>query len=292
MIRRLVPLCILAVHLFSAAVARGGAFSAAEGVVGSVQSYPVTEGESLMEVARRFDLGYNEIAEANPDIDPFIPAAGTELLIPTAWIVPDVPPTDGIVINLSEMRLYFFFTVKKSRMVVTYPIGIGDEGTDTPVGVYRVTEKVVNPSWHVPRSIKLEKPELPDVVPPGPDNPLGSHAMRLSGKDILIHGTNKPWGVGRRVSHGCIRLYPEDIPRLFDQVSAGTMVTIVRQPVKVGMKGGRVYLEAHRDQYETIDYFYEATDRLIRKRLMDRVDAAKLFQAIGERKGVPVDISN
>lgn len=187
-----------------------------ETVIGYVQTYKANNNESLIEIARKYDLGYNEIADANPDLEPFVPGEGISVKIPTSWILPDVTSYEGIVINLAEMRLYYFFTEGGSRFVTTFPIGIGKEGNNTPTGNFRVIEKIVNPSWYVPESIKKEKPYLPKVLPPGPDNPLGSHAIRLSSRTILIHGTNKPWGVGRRASHGCIRLYPEDIPKLFE----------------------------------------------------------------------------
>lgn len=280
----------LMVFLLAVSTAHGAAFSASEAVIGRVRSHTVKKGESLIEIARRFGLGYNGIAEANPDLDPFVPGKGAKAVIPTSWIVPDVAPGDGIVINLSEMRLYYFFTSFDARLLVTFPIGIGSEGNETPVGEFRVTEKREDPSWHVPESIRKEKPALPPVVPPGPDNPLGSHALRLSEQSILIHGTNKPWGVGRNVSHGCIRLYPEDISRLFELVPVGTRVTIVRQPVKVGVKGRRVYIEVHGEQVGEMDYFADATGLLLKKQLLDFVDAQKLFQALGERRGIPVDI--
>ncbi|KAF0218881.1 MAG: ErfK/YbiS/YcfS/YnhG family [Geobacteraceae bacterium] len=291
MSRTVILVLVLCSLLFTVSKAHGGAYSADEAVIGRVRSHTVKKGESLMEIARRFDLGFNEIAEANPGLDPFVPGKGAKVVIPASWIVPDAAPADGIVINLSEMRLYYFVTSGDERLVITFPIGIGSEENDTPVGEFRLIQKIEDPSWHVPASIMKEKPELPRVVPPGPDNPLGSHAMRLSERDILIHGTNKPWGVGRKVSHGCIRLYPEDIPYLFERVPVGARVTIVRQPVKVGVKGGKVYIEAHRDQFENIDYFNEATGLLIKNNLLNGVNAQKLFQAIGERKGIPVDIS-
>jgi len=271
---------------------RGEARPASELVVDTVRTYTVKEGESLIEIARRFDLGYSQIVAANPGLDPYAPGTGAVVVVPTAWIVPQTPAGEGIVINLAEMRLYHFFTAGRTRLYQTFPIGIGSEGTDTPLGRFRVVEKIVAPSWHVPRSIKQEKPELPDVVPPGPANPLGSHALRLSEMTILIHGTNKPWGVGRTVSHGCIRLYPEDIPRLFERVRVGTDVTIVRQQVKVGERDGRVYVEVHDDGLATVEILEEAERLLLRNGLNRRVDRRKLLRALKERRGFPVDIGN
>jgi len=257
-------------------------------VVGTTNQYVVKKGETLIEIARAFGLGFNEVADANKDVDPFIPKAGALVRIPLLWVLPDKPQHGGIVINLSEMRL-FFFHGRDGGSVSTFPIGIGDEGSDTPVGRFTVTRKTVNPAWHVPPSIRREKPHLPARVPPGPDNPLGAHALRLSRSSILIHGTNKPWGVGRRVSHGCIRLYPEDIARLFHLVPVGARVTITRQPVKLGIMNGRVFIEVH--EGAEIDCRQEAI-RLIRARkLLLRIDQAALFNALQEKNGVPTDIS-
>jgi L,D-transpeptidase ErfK/SrfK len=268
-------------------------YSNGETVIGNVQTYTIKDLESLIEIARTFGLGYNEIMQANPDLDPFVPGEGMSVEIPTSWILPDVTSYKGIVINLSEMRLYYFFTKKGAKVVTTFPIGIGAEGYDTPEGNFRVIEKIENPSWYVPESIQKEKPYLPKVLPPGPDNPLGSHAMRLSLRTILIHGTNKPWGVGRRVSHGCIRLYPEDITKLFDLVQIGSSVTIVRQPVKIGTKDNKVYIEVTSDDTEeNCSYFNEAAKLIIKKNLLQNVSIEKLYKAILGKRGIPQDISN
>ena len=262
-------------------------------IIGSVKTYEVQEDESLIEIARKFDLGYNEITEANPDLDPFVPGKGARVALDTSWILPDVGVCKGIIINLSELRLYFFSEQRGSQFVRTFPIGIGSEGTDTPVGEFSVIEKIVNPAWHVPKSIREEKPELPLVVPPGPDNPLGSHALRLSLGDVLIHGTNRPWAVGRRDSHGCIRLYPEDIPQLFSLVPKGIPVTIVRQPVKIGTMNKRVYVEVHIEKSPTVEnYFDEAVSLLKKKKLFSYVNMEKLRIAVDKGLGIPVDISN
>jgi L,D-transpeptidase ErfK/SrfK len=271
--------------------AHAEAYPGDEDVIGVVRSQTVNAGDSLVELARRYDLGFNEIAAANPNLDPFVPKTGAPVTVPTGWIVPRAVEPGTIVINLSEMRLYYQFYEDDIIFLVTFPIGIGSEGTGTPSGEYRVIEKMANPDWHVPVSVKKEKPWLPQVVPAGPDNPLGSHALRLSERSILIHGTNKPWGVGRRVSHGCIRLYPEDIPRLYHLVSVDTPVAVVREPVKVGVKGRRVFVEVHRDDDPKIDYVREANRLLTEKGVEERVDTGKLSAAILEKRGVPVDIS-
>ena len=192
------------------------------------------------------------------------------------------------MINISEMRLYYFLE-KNTKLMMTFPIGVGDEGKDTPVGEFKVVQKIVSPYWHVPKSIKTERPELPSVVPPGPENPLGSHALRLSLPSVLIHGTNKPFSVGHRATHGCIRLYPEDIRRLFRMVKRGEKVTIVRQPIKVGVIQNRVFMEVHDDG--SAHYMLEAVDALGSKNLLDRVDGKKMLRALKEKSGIPVDIT-
>jgi L,D-transpeptidase ErfK/SrfK len=261
-------------------------------VIGSATTYKAKAKESLIEIARKFDLGYNEITRANPHLDPFMPGKGASITIPNSWVLPDVGSWEGIVINLSELRLYYTYYVGKMMFVMTFPIGIGSEGNDTPTGQFKVIEKIIQPSWHVPASIRKEKPFLPAVVPPGPENPLGSHAMRLSLPTILIHGTNKPWGVGRRVSHGCIRLYPEDIPMLFHSSPKGMKVTIVKQPLKVGLKGGRVYIEVHRDDTKSNSGYLDNALWLLRtKCILGSVNIKKLHSAIEEKKGTPVDVS-
>jgi len=256
-----------------------------------MKTYKIKGDESLIEIARKFNIGYNEITEANPTLDPFIPGNGKTVQISSQWILPDIDSYTGILINLSEMRLFYFLKKDNSNAVVTFAIGIGDEGKDTPVGKFKVTEKLKNPRWVVPMSIRRERPELPKVVPPGPDNPLGTHALRLSSKSIMIHGTNRPFAVGRKASHGCIRLYPEDIPLLFQLVPKKTMVTIIRQPVKIGVSDNKVYVEVHKDNTLHINYFNEAVRLLKEKHLLDQILKEKLISALREKKGVPVNIS-
>ena len=269
----------------------GAIHTCRDDVIGGARSRTVRTGESLVEIGRKYDLGFNEIEAANPGLDPFVPPVGVEVLIPTGWVLPERPDGEGIVVNLSEMRLYHFTTGRGGPWVATFPVGIGSEGSDTPLGKFRVVAKQEDPAWHVPTSVRRERPGHPAVVPAGPDNPLGSHALRLSGADILIHGTNRPWGVGRRVSHGCIRLYPEDIPRLYSRVPVGTMVTIVRQPVKVGVRWGWIYLEVHPDPVAGLDYLEEAVRLLGKRGLLGKVNRELLLQAVEKRGGVPVNIT-
>jgi L,D-transpeptidase ErfK/SrfK len=263
-----------------------------EDVIGKVNSYRVRDNESLYEIARTYKTGLNELVAANPGVDPYVPGKGTQLILPTSWILPDVILAPGIVINVSEMRLYYFIKKSETIKVKTYPIGIGDEGSNTPLGRFTVIEKIVHPAWHVPESIRKEKPELPAIVPPGPDNPMGSHALRLSKRTVLIHGTDVPWGIGGRVSHGCIRLYPEDIVDLFNIVPVKTPVIIVQQPLKVGVSRGRVYIEVNEDkEVKSFDYTGEAVSLLGKRGLLDRVSMDKVAKAIREKRGFAVDVS-
>lgn len=259
-----------------------------QGVGGTAGRHTIGSGDSLVELARRYGVGYNEITAANPNVDPFIPRTGTSVTIPGIWILPDIPVRQGIVINLAEMRLYYFPPLK-GDLVETFPVGIGDEGWDTPTGTYRITEKTEHPAWHVPPSILKQRPELPRVLPPGPDNPLGSHALRLSGGSIMIHGTNRPFSIGRRASHGCIHLYPEDIATLFPRVPLGTSVTIVRQQVKATAVNGWVWVQINDDGGRELER--EALNLLKRKGLMAKTDRAKLKMALRQKTWMPVDVT-
>ena len=258
--------------------------------MGERSSCLVQKDDSLYEIARRNDMGINAISTANPGVDPLIPEPHTRVVIPSEWILPDAPFKRGIIINIAEMRLYYF-PRNNSREVVTFPVGIGDQGKDTPLGTFTIVEKIRNPAWYVPASIRREKPQLPAIVPPGPDNPMGSHALRLSNETVLIHGTDRPWGIGSRDSHGCIRLYQDDIARLFSMVPRGTRVTIVNQPVKAAMVAGKVLMEVH-DYGDGRDLFSEALKLLAKKNLLARVDVNRVKKACRERRGLPVNISN
>ncbi len=208
-------------------------------VAGQVTRYEVREGDTLYTIARAYDLGIVEIMAANPGVDMWLPEPGRVLSLPTAHVLP-AAPREGIVINLPELRLFYYPDL---YTVMTFPIGTGKEGWPTPVGVTTIAKKRIDPVWRPPESIHLETPGLPEEVPPGPDNPLGTHAMNLGWQGFVIHGTNRPYGVGRRSSHGCIRLYPEDIPVLFEQVEVGTKVTVVDTPYKLGWRGNELWLE-------------------------------------------------
>jgi len=206
--------------------------------------------DTLLDIARQFDIGYREIVNANKHLDPWLVGENKRVIVPNRFILPDAPKK-GIVINVAEMRLYYYPKSKRGekQQVITHPIGIGREGWATPLGKAKIIQKKKDPTWTPPASILAEHLEkgdpLPKVVPAGPNNPLGAYAMRLSIPGYLLHGTNRPFGVGMRVSHGCIRLFPEDIERLFSIVSVGTPVELVYQPYKAAMLDDKLYLEAH-----------------------------------------------
>ena len=218
-------------------------------LVGQVRVVVARHEDTLLDIARRGGLGYNEIKMANRGVDPWMPGEGMQVVLPTQRILPDAP-REGIVINLPEMRLYYYLPAQGDfRQVVTYPISIGRFDWRTPLGVTTIAQKVPNPTWTPPESIRIEHAAkgdiLPPVVPAGPDNPLGLFALRLGVPGYLIHGTDKPYGIGMRVTHGCLRLYPEDIATLFQQVSPGLRVNFVSQPYKIGQAFGVTYLEVH-----------------------------------------------
>ena len=218
-------------------------------LVGQVRVVVARHEDTLLDIARRGGLGYTEIKMANRGVDPWMPGEGMQVVLPTQRILPDAP-REGIVINLPEMRLYYYLPARGDfPQVVTYPISIGRFDWRTPLGVTRIAQKVPNPTWTPPESIRIEHAAkgdiLPPVVPAGPDNPLGLFALRLGVPGYLIHGTNKPYGIGMRVTHGCLRLYPEDIATLFQQVAPGLRVNFVSQPYKIGQAFGVTYLEVH-----------------------------------------------
>jgi L,D-transpeptidase ErfK/SrfK len=245
-------LAVAALLLAHSAGAAEFPLAPADRVAGNLGDYTVQSGDNLADIARRFDVGYTEMLAANPGIDPWSPGIGRQLTIPSLFILPD-GPRRGIVINLAERRLYYF--PPGGRSVQTYPIGIGAIGFDTPHSSTTVVRKEPNPIWVPPPSIHAENPDLPAVIGPGPDNPLGAFALRLGWPNYLIHGTNKPDGVGRNVSHGCIHLYPEDIEQLFKSVAVGTPVRAIEQPAAAAWIAIGLYVEAHpsKDQADAID---------------------------------------
>lgn len=232
--------------------------STGQQIVGDVQVIFSRYENTFVQIARRYDIGYESLRNANPGVDQWLPGEQTPIYLPTMSILPDAP-REGVVINLPAMRLFYFTAGDDSSDtedaaggaldITSHPIGIGREGWATPTGSATVTQRARDPAWYPPASVREEHAALgdplPSVVPPGPDNPLGRFALRLSMPGYLIHGTNKPAGVGMRVSHGCIRLYPEDIEALYERIGIGTDVNIVDQPILAGWRDGELYLEVH-----------------------------------------------
>jgi len=219
-------------------------------VVGIPQVVLARHVDTLSDLARAYGLGYDELAVANPGVDPWLPGDQTPVLLPTQFVLPDVP-REGMVLNIASRRLFYFPQMPEgqAQVVKTYPIGIGRVGWETPLGVTTVVAKAVNPHWYVPASVRREHREmgnpLPSVIPPGPDNPLGSRVLKLEMPGYLIHGTNQPYGVGMRVSHGCVRLYPENIEYLYELVNIGEPVRIINEPFLIGELNGEILFEAH-----------------------------------------------
>lgn len=259
-------------------------------VIGANETYTIKNKETLIELAREYDVGYDEIVAANSDIDPWVPDKGAKIVIPGTWLLPETRD-DGIVINLAELRLYYFFSIDENKYVKTFPLGIGRQGFNTPTGDYKITGKVKDPVWRVPESIRAEDPERPEFVPPGPENPLGGYWLHLSIKGYGIHGTNRPYGIGRRVSHGCIRLYPEDIEILFSIAKPGTPVKIIDEPVKTGAQNNMVYIEVHSSEREEPELMVTAVKELSRKRLLQDTDTALLIESVKSATGLPAVIS-
>jgi L,D-transpeptidase ErfK/SrfK len=275
-------------------------------VIGEVQHAHVNTGDTLLDIARRHDLGQDEILLANPAVDRWSPSPGAMILLPNRYILPKAKRT-GLILNVPEMRLYYFPKpgLGKLPLVVTHPVSIGRMDWQTPLRNTQVVAKQTDPAWYPPQSLKKEAAAsgqaLPDLVKPGPDNPLGRYAIRLGIPGYLIHSTNKPYGVGMRVTHGCVRMYPEDIETLFDGVAVGTPVQIINQPIKVGWLDSTLYLEIHPPLAEDRDKYGDLTQMVLdmisdaiaeentKYRVMLRNSAIK--RAIEEENGIPVAIS-
>jgi len=267
--------------------------AASKTVIGSKSFHMIKDEETLLDLARQYDLGYNEIVLANPGVDPWVPPVGAIVVIPNERILPDAPD-NGIVINIPEMRIYYFVNAGGTKKVKTYPIGIGREGYNTPVGVFRISIIEKNPTWDAPPSVLKEDPTRPAHMPPGPENPLGTHWLRLSNTWYGIHGTHRPFGIGRRVSRGCIRLYPEDIIKLANSVKVGTPVRIVKQRVKFGFKDGGIYVEVEEPltkASEKKNMLNNAVEILQKQNLLSQIDMEALQKAINDPRGFPVKVS-
>jgi L,D-transpeptidase ErfK/SrfK len=276
-------------------------------LIGEGAEVAAAHDDTLIDIARRFGLGYEEVVNANPGIDPWLPGEGAVIRLPLRRVLPDAP-REGIVVNLPEHRLYYFPAAKpgEPRLVVTYPVSVGKMDWSTPLGLTHIAAKIKDPPWYPPESVRAEHAQrgdiLPKIVPAGPDNPLGQYAMRLAipGGGYLIHGTNKPAGVGMQVTHGCMRLYPEDIEELFKHVAVDTPVRIVNQPHKVGWADGELYVEVHPPLEATDSGVYEpdrtALARLIANAVRGRPGAGGVVwlraeRAFVEARGIPVAVT-
>jgi L,D-transpeptidase ErfK/SrfK len=276
-------------------------------VIGVVQIVKISKDDTLTDIARRFNVGYEEILRANPKVDPWLPGADRPIVVPTQFIIPNAPRT-GVVVNIAAMRLFYFPPHKpgEPQVVITHPIGIGKMGWATPEGVTKIVRRQADPTWRVPVSVIKEHrengEELEKVIGPGPDNPLGRYAFYLQWPSYLIHGTNKPAGVGLRSSHGCIRLYPEDIAQLFNTVPVGTQVRVVNQPFEFGWHQGQLYMQPYDVLEDDTRDWKKASRKLISKTLSASVQ--KQLKANNEQvnwdlvtslshdpHGIPVPIS-
>jgi L,D-transpeptidase ErfK/SrfK len=247
-ITNILAAAIFALTINIAALADEFILPGSDDVIGDVGVVRSVYEDTLLDIGRRYNLGYEEMRRANPEVDVWLPGEGTEVMLPTRFVLPRAR-RNGLVINIAEYRMYFFTQQNDQTIVATFPISIGRMDWGTPLGRSSIVTKVRNPAWYPPVSIREEWAAdgrtLERIVPPGPDNPLGEYAMRLSIPGYLIHGTNRPAGVGMRVTHGCIRMYPEDIEWLYPKIPVDTPVEIVNQPVKLGWSGDELVLEVH-----------------------------------------------
>jgi L,D-transpeptidase ErfK/SrfK len=264
-------------------------------VVGRVQRYRIVPKDTLLDVARNAGLGFQEVKNANRDVDEWIPPAGLEVVVPTRWVLPRTSQR-GIVVNVPEMRMYMFPPDSKPGEKVTvrtWAVAIGTDEAPTPVGPFKIISKDKNPTWYVPDSIykTMDKPRR--VVPPGPDNPMGAYRIRLEKGLYSIHGSDTPWAIGRETTHGCLRLYPEDIGELYSLVKPPMNGELVYEPVKVGASGGRIFIEVHDDVYHRFKNLESEAWRVVGEaHVGPRVDRNRLRQAVRDRRGVPVDVTS
>ena len=272
-------------------------------VIGQVETITASRDETLLDIARRYDLGQNEILLANPAVDRWLPEENSVVVLPNRFILPNVERT-GLVLNLPEMRLYYFPKPApgETPVVITHPVSVGRMDWETPLGKTTIVTKKKDPDWRPPQSLKDEaiaegNEPLPDIVKAGPDNPLGRYAMRLGIPGYLIHSTNKPYGVGMRVTHGCLRMYPEDIERLFENIPVGTQVHLINQPIKLGWLAGSLFVELHPPREEDSDtyanYMQSVLDASAEFTAPDEINLSgrALWQAIEHQDGIPVAVT-
>jgi L,D-transpeptidase ErfK/SrfK len=273
-------------------------FSVAKGddVIGRLAFISLKKGDTLPDIARHFSLGINGVSAANPGVDIWVPKAGERIMLPLSFILPDAH-RKGIVLNLAAMRLFQFKGDSESLVVLTYPVGVGTEERPSPTGQMYVERKAFRPTWHVPASIaedhRKKGDPLPATVLPGPQNPLGECALYLSKSTYLIHGTNKPASIGLRATNGCIRLYPEDVKKLYENTPVKTPVCIVNQPYLIGQRNGVVYMEVHAPPEDLdADEFNKIYTKLrnIEKESGRTLDWSKVKKVLAEARGIPVPI--
>jgi L,D-transpeptidase ErfK/SrfK len=283
----------------STSIAAAALDDPSDDLTGRVKKIRSTKDDTLVDLARQHDLGYIEMLAANPGLDPWLPGEG-DILLPTAFVLPP-GPRRGIVINIAEQRLYYYR--ESGQEPITHPIGISRDGWKTPIGETKVVRKKENPIWYPGPTARVDYPHLGSAVPPGPDNPMGTHALYLNWNALAIHGTNEPYAVGRRVTRGCIRLYPEDIVTLYPMVPIGTTVRVIDEPIKLGRMGGELYLEvqptlAQATQIEEESRFDPVPAPDIRGRVLAaagpdaaRLDWALVDQTLERRAGIPTRIT-
>jgi L,D-transpeptidase ErfK/SrfK len=291
---------VFAPVVFIAALFCTPAMAASPPAIGEIQTHRTVPGDSLLDLAHQYDVGYVEMIAANPVLDPWVPGVGKDIVLPTMHLLP-AAPHEGIVINIAEMRLYYFPT--KDGVPLTFPIGIGEEGSVTPSGETRIVRKMANPTWYRTKNEIAAKPWAPKIVPPGPDNPLGAYALYLGWPSYLIHGTDDWRRVGRRDSRGCLGMYAADIETMFREVKVGTRVTVVNQPVKLSWIGEQLYIEVHPTpeqadelEFHNIDDFVDPSG--LTKTILaaagdaaSRLDWGAIRLAAKDRNGIPVAIT-
>ena len=302
---RVLPLVLLSLSSFCVPSAQASEYPLRDdggGLFGEVKRIQTRYEDTLIQLARQYSLGYEELLRVNKGVDPWLPGAGTEILIPGQRLLPP-GVREGIVVNLPEHRLFYFPKPEKGKppVVLTFPVSVGKMDWNTPLGVTKVVRKQKDPPWYPPESVRKEHIKrgdspLPAVVPAGPDNPLGTRSMRLDipGGAYLIHGTNNPDAVGMAITHGCLRMYPEDIERLFDLTPVGTRVTLINEPVKISRFGGEVWLEVHppvdeKGQVLTVDIeVFEARLNELLGESEVIIDWEMALRALREATGMPV----
>ncbi len=297
--RRSFILCLMLISGLNPAWGRTFDLKPGQGLIGKVTTYTTRYEDTFADLAHTHDLGYNALILANPGIDPWLPGDGTVITLPGQFLLPH-GPRDGILVNLSEFRLYYFPKTApgKPARVITYPIGRGTSEFPTPEMTTRVTMRLENPTWYPPRSIRERflrenGVPMPAAIPPGENNPLGRFALILDGGEgYMIHGTNRYVGVGMQVSHGCIRLYNEDIEKLVWDVPKGTPVHIIKQPVKVGLDGRNLWLEVHPEPDDTLTTLRQRFARRMAQLEAEtgripEVDYAAVTRALRQPDGLP-----